>query len=186
MTNAQDKTALLVMDVQSGIIDLLADKDKYIDEVKAAVEVAHQYDVPVIYVVVGFRPGRPEINARNQGFGSMKPANPDPMINPRPIIEPVESDIVVTKRRVSAFSGSDLAVVLSGQGVGHLVLTGIATSGVVLSTVREAADKDYQLTVLADLCADRDDEVHRVLTEKVFPRQATITTSQEWLKSLGS
>ena len=84
------------------------------------------------------------------------------------------------KRRVSAFSGSDLEVVLRSLGVSHLVLTGIATSGVVLSTTREAADKDYRITVLADCCADRDEEVHRVLTTKVFPRQADVRSVEEW------
>jgi nicotinamidase-related amidase len=53
---------------------------------------------------------------------------------------------------------------------------------VVLSTVREAADKDYRLTVLADGCADGDEEVHRVLTTKVFPRQADVLTIEEWSK----
>jgi nicotinamidase-related amidase len=60
------------------------------------------------------------------------------------------------------------------------VLTGISTSGVVLSTLREAADKDYQITVLSDCCGDIDDEVHRVLTTKIFPRQADVLTVQEW------
>ena len=59
-------------------------------------------------------------------------------------------------------------------------------SGVVLSTVRWADDIDYRLIVLADCCADRDDEVHRVLTEKIFPRQATVVNSQEFLKSMAS
>ena len=68
--------------------------------------------------------------------------------------------------------------------VTHLVLTGLATSGVVLSTLREAADLDYEITVLADACADHDDEVHRVLCEKVFPLQATVTTVEEWSASL--
>ena len=63
-----------------------------------------------------------------------------------------------------------------------MVLTGIATSGVVLSTLREAADKDYKLTVLADCCADGDDEIHRVLTTKVFPRQADVLLVDEWSK----
>jgi nicotinamidase-related amidase len=71
-------------------------------------------------------------------------------------------------------------VVLRGLGAGTLVLTGIATSGVVLSTLRQAADLDYQLTVLADVCLDADPEVHRVLTEKVFPRQAEVTTVAQW------
>jgi nicotinamidase-related amidase len=64
------------------------------------------------------------------------------------------------------------------------VLAGIATSGVVLSTVRQAADLDYRLIVLADACADRDPEVHRVLTEKVFPRQAQVTVTDEWIQTL--
>jgi len=61
---------------------------------------------------------------------------------------------------------------------------GIATSGVVLSTVRWAADADYDLIVLDDCCADGDAEVHRVLTQKVFPRQATVLSSQAFLQAL--
>jgi nicotinamidase-related amidase len=71
-------------------------------------------------------------------------------------------------------------VVLRAADVDHLVLTGIATSGVVLSTLRQAADLDYRLTVLADGCLDADPEVHRVLTEKVFPRQADVIRIADW------
>ena len=66
----------------------------------------------------------------------------------------------------------------------HLVLTGISTSGVVLSTFRQAADLDYELSVLSDGCADSDDEVHRVLLEKIYPRYATVTTVDEWIATL--
>src|SRR5262249_51519108 len=93
-------------------------------------------------------------------------------------------DIIVTKRRVSAFTGSDLEVVLRAQGLSHLVLSGISTSGVVLSTLREAADKDYQLTVLSDSCADGDEEVHRILLTKIFPRQAEVITTETWRETL--
>jgi nicotinamidase-related amidase len=92
---------------------------------------------------------------------------------------------VITKKRVSAFAGSDLDLVLRSGGIEHLVLTGVATSGVVLSTLRQAADLDFRITVLADGCADSDEEVHRVLTEKVFPRQAEVLTIDEWTRSLG-
>jgi nicotinamidase-related amidase len=74
--------------------------------------------------------------------------------------------------------------VLRGLGVDSLVLTGIATSGVVLSTLRQAADLDYDLTVLSDACADGDPEVHRVLLEKVFPRQAAVVTTAAWVEQL--
>jgi nicotinamidase-related amidase len=65
-----------------------------------------------------------------------------------------------------------------------LVLLGIATSGVVLSTVRWAADADYDLIVIEDSCADADLEVHRVLTQKVFPRQAEVVQADAFLQSL--
>ena len=46
--------------------------------------------------------------------------------------------------------------------------------------LREAADRDYELTVLRDACVDGDEEVHRVLMDKVFPRQAEVLSVAEW------
>ena len=177
-------TALLVMDVQPGIVQRLPAPDEYLAKVRVGVEVARARHIPLFFVVVGFRSGFPEINPRNKSFGAMQSAPPAHMVDPRPVIEPVSGEGVVTKRRVSAFTGSDLEVLLRSRDIRHLVLAGIATSGVVLSTTREAADKDFQITILSDLCADFDPEVHRVLTEKVFPRQATVITSDEWTKTL--
>lgn len=96
-----------------------------------------------------------------------------------PDVAPQEGELTVIKRHASAFAGSDLEVVLRSFGISHVVLTGTATSGVVLSTVREASDKDYQLTVLTVACGDGDEEVHRVLTTKVFPREADVMTTDE-------
>lgn len=179
------KAALLVMDVQPSIVSRYGnDNQEYLKQVQQAVDAAHAAGLPVIFVVVGFRPGYPEVSPNNPGFSNIKTQQNDGMINPQPVLPLQAGDIVVTKRRISAFSGSDLEVVLHGQQVDHLVLCGISTSGVVLSTVRQAADQDYRLTVLSDLCLDGDEEVHRVLTEKVFPRQATVTTSADWQSSL--
>lgn len=73
-------------------------------------------------------------------------------------------------------------MVLRSRGVTHLVLAGLATGGVVLSTLRQAADLDYGLTVRRDGCADPDDEVHRMLLDKVFPRQADVLTADKWIE----
>jgi nicotinamidase-related amidase len=51
----------------------------------------------------------------------------------------------------------------------------------VLSTVRWAADINYRLVVVSDACDDADEEVHRVLTEKVFPRQAMMLTAEQFV-----
>jgi nicotinamidase-related amidase len=185
MIDQADRCALLVMDVQPGAIDRAPDPAAYLARVTEAVGAARARAVPLIHVVVGFRPGMPEVSARNQLFSGAKQLRPAYLIDPHPVIAPEGSEVVVTKRRVSAFTGSDLEVVLRAREIDHLVLCGIATSGVVLSTLREAADKDYRCTVLSDLCADTDPEVHAVLIGKIFPRQARVTTAAEWVAALG-
>jgi nicotinamidase-related amidase len=180
-------TALLVMDVQQGIVDRFADDEGYLPRLADAIEAAHAAGIRVIYVIVGFRAGYPEVSERNKSFGAIagsgRFAEGDPGAVIHPAVAPASGDLTVTKRRVSAFAGSDLEMLLRAGSIDHLVLTGIATSGVVLSTLRQAADLDYRLTVLADGCLDADPEVHRVLTEKVFPRQADVVSVAEWTAS---
>jgi nicotinamidase-related amidase len=186
-------TALLIMDVQPAVMAMIGEHAPALaTNVKKALAAARTTDILVLYVVVGFRPGFPEItdattNASFAGIHARAAAMPG-LANPvpDPSIEALPTEMVITKRRVSAFTGSDLEVILRGHKIDHLVLTGIATSGVVLSTVREASDKDYRLSVLADACADRDPEVHSVLVNKVFPRQAEVLTTDQWITSLAS
>ncbi|HEX4704948.1 MAG TPA: isochorismatase family cysteine hydrolase [Pseudonocardiaceae bacterium] len=183
------KSALLVMDVQRVIVGRISDEAGYLQRLRRAIDAAHAADVPVIHVVVGFRTGHPEISSRNKAFSAIPStiglADGDPDAEIHPDVAPVPGDIVVTKKRVSAFAGSDLDIVLRAGDIDSLVLTGLATSGVVLSTLRQAADLDFGLTVLADGCLDADPEVHRVLTEKVFPRQADVMTVAEWVTAVG-
>ncbi|MBO0805583.1 MAG: cysteine hydrolase [Nocardiopsaceae bacterium] len=186
---AGTRPALLVMDFQHGIVERLGDPS-VIDAADRAVKAARAHDIPVMFVRVAFRPGYPEVAESNAPFAAAAKQSGDLMTQEHPAtqvhasLEPRASEPVVVKRRVSAFTGSDLDVLLRGADAGTLVLAGIATSGVVLSTLRQAADLDYRLIVLADACADPDPEVHRVLTEKVFPKQAHVTTADEWAKGL--
>jgi len=62
-----------------------------------------------------------------------------------------------------------MGTILLTKKINTLVLFGISTSGVVLSTVRWAGDLDYSLAVISDACAYRDAEVNRVLMDKVSP-----------------
>jgi len=183
-----DATVLLVMDVQRGVVERFAEDPGYLQRLAGAITAARGAGVPVVYVTIGFRPGHPEISARNRTFSALAAAGGytegSAAAEIHPAVAPRPGDLVVTKRRVSAFTGSDLDVLLRGLGAGTLVLTGIATSGVVLSTLRQAADLDYRLAVLSDACLDADPEVHRVLTGKVFPRQAEVSTVAEWVGQL--
>lgn len=179
------KTALLVMDMQSSILSNIPDSQELVSKVKEVIIAARTRQIPVIYITVGFRQGMPEISPKNKVFSGLKhhmaDVNMKEWIAIHPELSPEEEDIVITKRRFSAFTGSDLEVVLRGLNIQHLVLTGVSTSGVVLSTVREASDKDYKLTVIEDCCKDGDEEVHYLLMRKVFPRQADVIKVNDWI-----
>jgi len=180
--------ALLLMDYQVGVLtQYAAGAPDALPAAQAAVEAARKAGVPVIHVVVGFRPGAPEVAADHAAFGPLKTAGrlePGPMLEIHPALRPLDGEVVVTKHRVGAFLGTDLDMILRAQQVRTLVLAGVATSGVVLSTVRYAADADYRLVVLSDACADGDPQVHACLVERVFPRQATVMTAAEYARSL--
>jgi nicotinamidase-related amidase len=182
-------TALLIMDYQNAVVFGVAEKHPHLLERTAAVlAAARAANLRIIYVVVQFREGYPEVNPRNRSFstlsqsGRMLAGSPGAEIHVQ--VAPRSGEVIVAKRRVGAFSTTDLETILRTQGITSLVMCGIATSGVVLSTVRCAADMDYELVVVEDCCADGDDEVHRVLTQKVFPRQARVVSAQDIINDL--
>ena len=172
-------TALLLMDLQPGILERLPDSGAFLAGLARAREAARAAGLTIGYVRVAVTAeeaaGIPA-TSRFAGAAERLDANaPHTQIDPR--IAPADGEIVVRKKRVGAFSTTDLHDQLAARGVDTLVLTGVATSGVVLSTVRDASDRDYRLVVLEDGCWDSDPEVHRVLTEKVFARGGVIVTS---------
>ncbi|HET6724377.1 MAG TPA: isochorismatase family cysteine hydrolase [Gammaproteobacteria bacterium] len=186
-----DRTALLIMDYQADIVAMVGDDaDALLDRAGKALATARAAGIPVIYIAVGFRPGYPEVSPRNPSFSGLRASGrlaPGSVgADMHPAVAPQENDIVVVKHRVGAFSGTDLEMILRAHDIDTLVLFGIATSGVVLSTIRHAADHDYRLLVLKDCCADADAEVHRVLVDKVFARQATVTNAEAFIRACAS
>jgi len=182
-------SALLVMDFQTVIVDgCAADKDALLARTASLIEAARQAGMMVVYVVVGFRAGHPEINPHNFTFAAVKKANllvlGEANAAIHPAIAPEFGEVVVTKHRVSAFTGTDLDMILRANGIETLILAGIATSGVILSTIRHAADADYRIMVVEDCCSDRDQEAHRILFEKIFPAQAIIVVTDEIVGAL--
>ncbi|HUB09819.1 MAG TPA: isochorismatase family cysteine hydrolase [Myxococcales bacterium] len=190
LTLDPQRTAVLCMDYQASIVARFAgDADAMLKRAASVLAAAREARAMVGYVVVGFRPGFPEVSPRNKSFSAIQQsaalfAGDGGRIHP--VVAPRDGDIVVTKHRVSAFAGTDLEMLLRARDIDTLLLFGIATSGVVLSTVRHAADADYRLVVVSDCCADAAADVHACLVEKVFPRQATVVTAAEALQALGA
>ncbi|OXA81857.1 Nicotinamidase-related amidase [Flavobacterium aquidurense] len=177
-------TALLVMDIQLGILGTFPNTEDVIKNITKAIAIARDKNIQIIFATLGFKNGAAEISPNNKVFSATREhianINLEEFSKVHPALAQQENDIHVTKRRVSAFTGSELEVILRSKGIQHLILTGVATSGIVLSTTTEASDKDFKITVLSDGCADRDEEVHRVLTTKILLRHANVLTIDEW------
>jgi nicotinamidase-related amidase len=178
-------TALLVMDFQAAIVARVPGADELLERARAAIDLVRDWGGQVGYVRVAFDDAdfdalpatsamAAAVASRGRGLHSDSPATAiDAHVAPEP------GDIVVRKTRVGAFSTTDLDRQLRDRGVTTLILAGLSTSGVLLSTVRDAADRDYRVLVLADVSADPDPEVHAFLTTRIFPRQARVITLAE-------
>jgi nicotinamidase-related amidase len=189
MTIEANRSALLVMDLTNGVVARLGEKAAaLLERLPGVIAAARQAKLPIIYIVVAFRPGYPGLSPRSPLLALVSQSGGfvigTPGTEMAAAVQPHEGDVVVVKHRVSAFAGTDLEMILRAKGIDTLILAGVATSGVVLSTVRHAADADYRLLVIKDCCADADEEVHRVLTEKVFVRQASVMSASELVAAL--
>jgi nicotinamidase-related amidase len=178
------KTALLTLDCQMGIFGIAPGSDAIVPVAVKAVEFARRQPFQIIHVGLGFAAGHPEISEVETSFQRVKQNNLFVKGTPSAefhcaIARPGE--LVVHKQRVGAFSENELHLILRARGIENLVFFGITTSGIVLSTLRRAFDLDYRCVVLKDACFDRDEEVHRMLVEKIFPAQATVMTVEEFI-----
>ena len=172
------------MDYQPAILGSLDDHDQLLTLAWGAIGLARLAGITVAYVRVAFADQDyeqvPEANKMFAGVARSRALHheaPGTQVHGR--LEPLPGDIVVRKTRVGAFSTTDLQQQLNDRGITTLILAGVSTSGVVLSTVREAADRDYRIYVLADASADHDPHLHAVLTEKVLPMQAHLITTAD-------
>ena len=187
-----NRTALLMADFHTAGMteNPMVQERRTLDRAREVLHIARWAGVFVAYIVVNFRSRYPEISDMNQTFSVRKTDGVPPAASPGALIHaaapPLQTEPIITKHRINAFFGTDLDMMLRAQGRDTFILMGHATSGVILSTVRYAADADYQLIVVEDGCADRDPQVHALLMEKVFPRQATVASAQDVVRALNS
>jgi nicotinamidase-related amidase len=71
-----------------------------------------------------------------------------------------DQDLVIEKRRLSSFIGTDLDLILRARGVKTVVIAGVVTQGCVECTVRDAAGYDYYVAVAADCVASTEQRAH--------------------------
>jgi nicotinamidase-related amidase len=196
-TSDPGTTALLILDCQTGYFESVPGAESLyapsyeplLERIELTRRTAKSAGVRIYYVMVEFAEGYPEIGDRApanfrmvRDEGLLRRGNPETPIHPK--IAPEVDDVVVIKHRRGAFIGTDLDRILLGHGIQTIAIAGVRTRGAVLSSVRQAADLDYSLVVLEDLCADSDVEVHRFLVERMFPEFERVTTSDKWIADL--
>jgi len=173
------RTALLVMDFQQGVLQRMPGLEPLLARVQGAIANMRDHGGTIGYVRVAFTdedwaaiPPANQIFARAAQNRMMHDEDPSTAIHDS--LGPQPGDIVVRKTRVGAMSTTDLDRQLRDRGIDTLVLAGISTSGVVLSTLTEAADRDYRLYVLSDGTEDPDQQARDVLLGRIFPRRAQV------------
>ena len=183
-------TALIIADFYKDMMGTIPHsiERNVLDNTQKLQKAARQSGMLICYSATVFRPGYIEISDRNKTFSQRKtagqPAVSDPIEVIHPGVSPIDGEVVVGKHRVNALYGTDLDMTLRANQINTIIILGYATSGVVLSTTRFAADSDYSIIIVEDCCADTDPEVHNFLMEKIFPRQADIVTSADLVKAL--
>ena len=153
----RDKTAVVIMDFQQRIVaNNASEPENVVKQAASVLDGARKAGIPVIYVM-------------HRG-GALTEYAPDVELHPGV--------------RPGPFSTTDLDVTLRESGRDTIVIMGVSTSGCVLSCTRWAVDVNYKFIVVSDACSDGDAEVHRVLTEKIYPRFGTVVNAQEFLNAI--
>jgi nicotinamidase-related amidase len=202
-TLPKGKTAILVMDCQNDIVHeegkfggaltggamprSIKEKNVFA-HIKKLMEAGRAAQVPIIHVRHVYRPDYADLPGNVQVFQAIKQAQAlqegtwgaeiHADLTPNP------SDWVITKTRVSSFYASPLEGILQAQGMTHLVLTGIATDGVVEGTARDGADRGYSIIIPNDCCAATTEEAHRVILGGILSFLTTVCTSDEVIQAL--
>jgi nicotinamidase-related amidase len=193
------RTVLLVMDFQNDLVDpggafgsqgaaAEVKEKRAIENTARALAAAREMGLNVVHVAVAWRPGHREANRSAPLFAGVGEAGA--LVEGtwggdfHPDLRPAQGELVITKRGVSALTGTELDRLLRLRDVNVLVLTGFATNFVVEGTARDAVDRGYRVIVLSDCCASFTGEMHRFALDAILPQLGTVTTSQEFINSL--
>lgn len=180
-------TALVIIDLQEGILPFAGGPHSANDVVARAARLAERFRAsgsPVVMVRVGWSDGYAD--ALKQPIDAQTPAQALPAnwwTYPQALGK-AESDLEVTKRQWGAFYGTDLELQLRRRGIDTIVLCGISTNIGVESTARNAWELGFSLVIAEDACSAASAEQHQGSMTHIFPRIARVRSVDEIIKAL--
>jgi nicotinamidase-related amidase len=180
VTTLDSKTALIVIDLQRGIVAFPTAHpvDEVVRHAGALANEFRRHGLPVVLVTVaGGAPGRTEQPRRGGSF-------PEGWTDLVPELDPQPTDHRVTKQTWGAFTNTGLEQYLRGLGVTQVVIVGVATSIGVESTARQAYECGFNVTLAVDAMTDMHADAHANSLTRIFPRLGETGTSREILDRL--
>ncbi|GAA4529211.1 cysteine hydrolase family protein [Amycolatopsis samaneae] len=177
-------TALIIGDLQRGIMDGYPFARQVLPPLTALLPRARAAGARVVFVRFAMRANGADLppgNAMMRTFHEAGDAFHEGSAGTEVTLPVADEDVVVLKRRASAFAGTDLDLVLRAGGVDTIAVAGVATSAMVAATCYDAADRGYRVTVLRDGCADGDPAMHEFFMDAVFPsRGFDVVSCADW------
>lgn len=195
LTLPKGKTAILIMDCQNDIVHekgkmaamsggamaKLIKERNVLGTIARLACAGRSAQVPIIHVRHAYRPDYLDAPANTPILASMKTnrilQDGTWGAEVHEELAPHATDVVITKTRVSSFFASPLEAILAAQGITHLILTGIATDGVVEGTARDGVDRGYYVIIPEDCCMTFSEEGHRAALRGVLGMLATVSTA---------
>ncbi|EEL62097.1 MULTISPECIES: isochorismatase family protein [Bacillus cereus group] len=176
-----DKTALVLIDLQKGIV-AMPGGDEVVEKSVKLVERFRKKGGFITFVKVDFHDGKDSLKPviDNQTGGSTMEKPKDwAVLDPR--LNVMDNDYVVTKRQWGAFFGTDLDIQLRRREIDTIVLCGIATNIGVESTAREAFQHGYNQIFITDAMTTFSPEEHDMSVRYTFPRIGQLRTTEQFL-----
>ena len=156
---------------------LLANTRKLCDAARAT-------GISVYFAKFHFSPGYPEISPLNKNGQGVKQLGLFVHDRISPELGQQANEPLIIAHRASVFYGTDLQVRLSAQGVNTLIMVGVASTGVMLSSIAHASDADFRLFTVKDCCYDPDQVVHDHLFATAFESRTTVLSLADALRLL--
>jgi maleamate amidohydrolase len=179
------QTALVVMHYQTDILGLFpAVAPTLLANTRQLCDAARAKGVGVYFANLRFSPGYPEVSPLNRNGQGIKRLGLFVDDGIAPQLNPQANEPLIIAHRASVFFGTDLELRLSAQGVNTLIMVGIASTGVVLSSVAYASDADFRLYAVKDCCYDPDEVVHEHLFSTAFDTRTTVLSLADALQWL--
>ncbi|MBB3001602.1 nicotinamidase-related amidase [Paraburkholderia tropica] len=179
------RAALLVMHYQTDILGLFpAVAPGLLANTRALCDAARAKGMRVVFANLRFSAGYPEVSPLNKNGQRIKSLGLFIDDRTAPELAQQPDEALIAAHRASIFTGTGLQAQLTAQGVDTLIMVGIASTGVVLSSLSHASDADFRLYTVKDCCYDPDEVVHEHLFATAFETRSTVLSLDEALRLL--